>query len=70
MAAFLSVATDGDRRGAVIVLKNARLIDGTGKSAVNAANVVLDGNKISAITTTNQADFPGDAEIVNCAGLT
>jgi len=54
----------------VIVLKNARLIDGTGKSAVNAANVVLDGNKISAITTTNQADFPGDAEIVNCAGLT
>ena len=52
------------------VLKNARLIDGTGKSPVNDATIVLDGNKISAITTKNEGDFPADAEIVNCAGMT
>jgi imidazolonepropionase-like amidohydrolase len=54
----------------VKVLKNARLIDGTGKSAVKDANIVLDGNMISAITTKNEADFPAGAKIIDCAGLT
>src|SRR6202046_2339088 len=52
------------------VLKNARLIDGTGNAPLKDATIVIDDNKISAITTKNAADFPADAEIVNCAGLT
>jgi imidazolonepropionase-like amidohydrolase len=54
----------------MLVLKNARLIDGTGKTPSNDATIVLNGNKISAISPKNESDFPADAEIVNCAGLT
>ena len=52
------------------VLKNARLIDGTGAAALNDATIVIDSNKINAVTTRSEADFPADAEIVNCAGMT
>ena len=52
------------------VLTNARLIDGTGKPPVAGATIVLDGNRIRAITTSNDGGFPDDADIVNCAGMT
>jgi imidazolonepropionase-like amidohydrolase len=52
------------------VLKNARLIDGTGAAPVKDATIILRDNRIDAVTTVNQADFPADAEIVNCAGMT
>src|SRR5436190_4091966 len=52
------------------ILKNGRLIDGTGAAAIEGATVVIDGNKIAAVETRNQSDFPADAEIVDCAGLT
>jgi imidazolonepropionase-like amidohydrolase len=52
------------------VLKNARLIDGTGAAPVDGATIVIDGERITAVATRNQSDFPSDAEIVDCAGLT
>ena len=52
------------------VLKNARLIDGTGAGAVKDATIVIDGNRIAAIGTQNQGDFPAEAEIIDCAGMT
>ena len=52
------------------VLKNARLIDGTGAGAVKDATIVIDGERIAAIGTQNQADFPAGAEVIDCAGMT
>src|SRR5580658_4296198 len=58
-----------DRRTAMKVLKNARLIDGTGTHPTERATIVLDGEGIAAVTTRNE-DFPADAEIIDCSGLT
>ena len=52
------------------VLKGGRLIDGTGAAPVEGATVVIDGNRIAAVTTRNQSDFPADAEIVDVSGMT
>jgi len=52
------------------VLKNARLIDGTGASAVNSATIIIDGNRITEVTALNQSDFPANAEVIDVAGMT
>jgi imidazolonepropionase-like amidohydrolase len=52
------------------ILKNARLIDGTGAAPVDGATIVLRDNRIEAVATRNQSDFPADAEIIDAAGLT
>ena len=54
----------------MIVLKNVRLIDGTGAAPVNGATIVVEGNRIEAVTTRNVSDFPADAEIVDADGMT
>jgi imidazolonepropionase-like amidohydrolase len=52
------------------VLKNGRLIDGTGASPVNSATIVIEGNRITEVTARNQGDFPADAEVIDVAGMT
>ena len=52
------------------VLKGGRLIDGTGATPVNGATIVIRDDRIDAVTTRNQSDWPADAEIIDCAGLT
>lgn len=52
------------------VLKGGRLIDGTGAAPVNGATIVIRGNRIDAVTTRNESDFPADAEIIDCGGMT
>src|SRR5216684_7609867 len=52
------------------ILKNARLIDGTGAAPVNGTTIVIRDNRIEAVTTRNASDFPADAEIIDVAGLT
>src|SRR5213082_2341459 len=52
------------------ILKNARLIDGTGAGPVDGATIVLRDNRIEAVTTRSQSDFPADAEIIDAAGMT
>jgi imidazolonepropionase-like amidohydrolase len=54
----------------MIVLKNARLIDGTGAQPVDDATIVLRGNRIDTVTTRNTSDFPADSEIIDAAGMT
>src|SRR5579863_5929594 len=51
------------------VLKNGRLIDGTGAAPVGAT-IVIRGNRIDAVTTRNESDFPAEAEIIDAAGMT
>src|SRR5207244_9202286 len=52
------------------VLNNARLIDGTGAAPVDGATVVIRGNRIDAVTTRNQSDFPAEARSIDLAGMT
>jgi imidazolonepropionase-like amidohydrolase len=52
------------------VLKNARLIDGTGTGPTKDATIVIDGERIASVTTQSQADFPTGAEIIDCASMT
>ncbi len=54
----------------MIVLKNARLIDGTGAAPVTGATIVLDGNRIAAVESRNESDFPAGTEVIDCAGMT
>ena len=54
----------------VKVLKGGRLIDGSGAAPVDGATVVIEGNRIAAVTTRNEGGFPADAEIIDCAGMT
>ena len=54
----------------MIVLKGARLIDGTGAVPVGGATIVIKGNRIDAVTTRNEGDFPADSEIVDATGMT
>src|SRR5712691_5610917 len=54
----------------MIVLKNGRLIDGTGASPVDGATIVIRDSRIAAVTTRSESDFPVDAEIIDVAGLT
>jgi imidazolonepropionase-like amidohydrolase len=52
------------------VLKGGRLTDGTGAAPVEGATIVIRDNRIDAVTTRNQSDFPADAEIIDAAGMT
>jgi imidazolonepropionase-like amidohydrolase len=54
----------------MIVLKNGRVIDGTGAAPVDGATVVIEGSRIAAVTTRRDGDFPGAAEVIDCAGRT
>jgi imidazolonepropionase-like amidohydrolase len=53
----------------MIVLKNARIIDGSGAALQTGATVVVRDNRIAEMTTRN-AEYPADAITVDCAGMT
>ncbi|HBR58525.1 MAG TPA: hypothetical protein DEA22_13820 [Blastocatellia bacterium] len=53
-----------------VVIKAARLIDGTGRAAIaNAAIVVVD-NKISAVGPADRVNIPGGAQIIDLGDAT
>src|SRR5436305_3400121 len=54
----------------MLVLKNARLIDGTGAAPVDGATVVVKDSRIEAVTTRNQSDFPAEAQVIDLVGMT
>ena len=54
----------------MLVLKNARLIDGSGAVPLDGATVVVKGSRIDAVTTRNQSDFTADTQVIDLAGMT
>jgi imidazolonepropionase-like amidohydrolase len=58
------------RGSAMIVLKNGRLIDGSGAAPLPGVTVVVRDNRIAAVSTRGDGDFPPDAQVIDCAGLT
>jgi imidazolonepropionase-like amidohydrolase len=51
------------------ILKNARLIDGTGAAPINGATIVIRDNRIDAVSTRNASDFPADGHPANAGEL-
>jgi imidazolonepropionase-like amidohydrolase len=54
----------------MLVLKNTRLIDGTGTQPVTGATIVVKDGRIATVSTHSENDLPSNAEIVDCAGKT
>lgn len=52
-------------RSAKIVLQKARVFDGVSNSLLTGAQVLVDGNRIAAVDTTN-APPPSDALVIDC----
>jgi len=52
------------------VLKGGTLIDGTGAGPVAGAAVVVNDQRIEAVTTRAGGDWPSDAEIIDVSGMT
>ena len=54
----------------VVVLKAARLIDGTGVAAITNAVIVIDGNKIAAVGPASSVNVPANAKVVDLGDVT
>lgn len=54
----------------VVVLKAARLIDGTGAPAINNAVVIVTDNKITAVGAARSVRVPADAKVIDLGDVT
>lgn len=54
----------------IIILKNAFLIDGTGREPIEGASIVLEGNMIKEVSTDGTISHFSNAEVVDCQGKT
>jgi imidazolonepropionase-like amidohydrolase len=54
----------------VKAIKNAYLIDGTGKDPIENATIIIEGNKIAAVGKGSEINIPSDAQILDAAGKT
>ena len=64
------VRPEPPRGKGVVVLKAARLIDGTGAPAINNAVVVINDNKITAVGATGSVSIPSNAKIIDLGDVT
>ena len=53
-----------------IALINGRLIDGTGKEALDDWGLLVDGTKILSVDSTNALRVPADALVIDVKGMT
>ncbi len=54
----------------VVVLRAARLIDGTGAAPINNAVVIVTNNKITAVGDTNSVRIPSGAKVIDLGNVT
>ena len=54
----------------VVVLKAARLIDGTGAAPINNAVIVVDDNKIVAVGSARSVNVPANAKVIDLGDVT
>jgi imidazolonepropionase-like amidohydrolase len=54
----------------VVVLRAARLIDGTGAAQINNAIVIVTNNKITAVGDTNSVRIPSGAKVIDLGNVT
>lgn len=70
-----TIDAQGDRQfirvnAKVTVLKNVRVIDGTGKPVTEVQTITLNGDKIASISPAASAEVPAGAEVLDLAGYT
>lgn len=66
----ISAESRGEAKSSALVLRNVRLIDGTGKAPVEGATIVVRDGRIEAITTDVSTEVPKDAEVIDVGGKT
>lgn len=54
----------------VVILKAARLIDGTGAPPINNAVIVVNDNKITAVGEARSVSIPADAKVIDLGDVT
>ncbi|HEU5131911.1 MAG TPA: amidohydrolase family protein, partial [Pyrinomonadaceae bacterium] len=54
----------------VVVLKAARLIDGTGAAAITNAVIVIDDNRITAVGSGRSVNVPANARVIDLGDVT
>lgn len=65
------VAAPGEKRGTgIVVIKAARLIDGTGAAPINDAVVVVSGDKIAAVGAASKVAVPLGARVIDLGDAT
>src|SRR5580704_6598459 len=72
---FMSMLVSFPRAGAQdktrqIVLKGARLVDGTGRPAIENAVIVIEGDHVVAAGKAGMVSIPKDAEVQDVSGKT
>ena len=68
--AVLVAGIPGKAQGQTLVVEGGTLIDGTGRTPVKDAVVVIEGNRIKAVGTKGQVAIPPNAQIINADGKT
>ncbi len=66
-AALVSFAPVAGQSSNTLVIRGATLIDGTGRAPVAGATVVVEGNRITKVTTETVATPPG-AQVIDGKG--
>ena len=52
------------------VIRNARVIDGTGRPPMPAADIVIQGRRIVGLSATGSVQIPPDARVIDASGKT
>src|SRR6266566_54045 len=70
IVAVLLSASGATAQQRVLVLQGGTLIDGTGRSPIADAVVVVEGSRIKAVGTRGQVSIPAGATVLNLNGRT
>jgi len=70
VAAMLSVLPAGGGQTRSLVLDNVRVIDGTGRAAIERGRVVIEGDRLAEVGPTEAVPVPADADRVDLSGRT
>src|SRR5260370_28719001 len=65
-----SPRADGQAKAQVIVLNGARLIDGTGRPAIENSVLVIEGDHLAAAGKAGSVSIPKDADVRDVSGKT
>src|SRR5262245_23556065 len=68
LSLFGSLPTAQAPQGSALVIEGGTLIDGNGGAPVRDAVVVIQGNRIMAVSRKGQTPYPANARIIDASG--
>lgn len=60
----------GSDNKAPIVVEGGKLVDGTGKKALEDSLVLIEGNRVKAVSQVGKIPYPSNASVINARGKT